>query len=166
MLRKLLRQHLAVSIASLVALGGLLVSASSANAGIYASGGKCSATIDNPHYSSGGHGVVAKAHWKCAIVPTTIINYGLNLWVCTDKSPTASEGYLATDPSCHVKGNNEDNSKLTVANKANTVYVPPGTGTGAKGSGWWIACAVWQSDHDGTKGAVVTTFSGVWYGSG
>jgi hypothetical protein len=149
---------------ALLAIGTGTASAASASSTVpAASAGGCSARIDNPHYSASAGGTLAKGHWKCDLVPTTIVNYGFDLWLCIDKAPEKSELYLFGDHDCSVLGTNDDNFTLTEANDYNTVYVPPGVGTGAPGYGWWVACAVWLSEHDGTKGATVTTFSNVVY---
>jgi hypothetical protein len=130
----------------------------------------CTASIDNPHYSTGAGGVIAKGNWKCALVPSDIEFtggfIGFNLWLCTDKSPTRTESYLTGDSHCSIKGTYATAFEITVAGQTYVRYVPPSGQSGAHGTGWWVACAVWESVHNGVVGSVVTTFSNVWEGSG
>jgi len=160
------RLRIAVLAALIVGLcAPIAASPVSASAATAKSAGDCSLNIQNPHYSDGAGGVISKGTWKCAVVPTDIhFSGGLNLWLCIDGKPEKSEYYLAIDPNCSIQGQYMTNFKITKANKPYVKYVPPGKGTGAQGYGWWIACAVWYSKHDGTKGKTVTSFSNVWYG--
>lgn len=103
-------------------------------------------------------------------VPTTItFNPGFYLWVCPNY-PQSSESYLNNSANhCVIKGFNNDTIRVSSATTTYTLYVPPGgagSGTGAHGAGYWIACAQWFSDGPGGGSNTHTTFSGIWYGSG
>jgi hypothetical protein len=166
---RLLACAAAASVAlALLVLGTGTASAASASSTLQAgNAGGCQAYIETPHFSDGAGGVIAKGHWKCKLVPTAIeLPFNFNLWLCTDKKPEASEKYLDDDSYCYIPGQVTEGFTLTKANTYNTVYVPPGKGTGAHGSGWWISCAIWYSVHDGSTGATLTTFSNSWEGSG
>jgi len=156
-------------VTALVAFGAVpfIINTSSA----WAETNACSANLQTPHYSSGAGGIISKGTWQCTDVPTTVTlaypnGQGFNLWLCTDKSPTRTEAYLQNDPNCLYKGTDASNISATVANATYTRYVPPSGQSGAHGSGWWVACAVWRSFGPKGTGGPTTSFSPIWEGSG
>jgi hypothetical protein len=167
MLQKRRRIRLAIVIFCTCAtsLAGLLASAGTAFA---SDKNMCSASIANPHVSTGAGGVIAKGQWSCLDTPTTIFldfthgSAGLNLWLCTDKAPEKTETYLEDDGNCIIWGSNYENIKLTGPSSV-TRSVPPSPEPGGIGDGWWVACAVWASQGPLGTGSPVTTFSNVVY---
>jgi hypothetical protein len=123
---------------------------------------QCTANINNPHFSTGANGVIVKGQWSCIDVPTTInlsaVGHGFLLWNCPTE-PEKSESYLLNNPNCVTKGSNHDDISLTGSGSKSTRTAPPAPQSGAHGSGWWIACATWQSHGPNGTGSMVTTFS-------
>jgi len=120
----------------------------------------CSANVQNPHWSNGAGGHISKANWSCTRVPTLISldpigGYGYYLWLCPSKPPK-SESYLSAN--CTVKGENYEDINAT-STRAYTRYVPPASQPGAHGTGWYIACATWQTRGPGGVGGLRVTFS-------
>jgi hypothetical protein len=120
----------------------------------------CTASVQNPHYSSGAGGNIAKATWACSRVPTTInISYGVGgfwLWRCPNQPPK-SESYLGQN--CTIVGYTGQNVSVTKANTSYTRYAPPSGTPGARGAGWYMACTTWRSQGPGGTGSISTTFS-------
>lgn len=162
-------RHLAGSAAVVLAMGTGVAAFSAATPGLAAT--NCSVNMQTPHFSTGANGVISKATWKCTQFPSTIYlsllsAAGFNLWLCTDKSPTRTETYLLNDGKCSILGTNGENFTINGTSGV-TRTTPPGSGTGAHGNGWWVACAVWRSiGPTGGEGSLVTSFSAVWEGSG
>jgi hypothetical protein len=105
----------------------------------------CSNTIDNPHYSSGALGVIAKGHWSCTVAPATIYlsgERGFFLWLCPTQPPK-DETWITSH--CNQKGRNGTDFTISQANTDYVRYVPPSGQPGGTGTGWWIACSMWQS---------------------
>jgi hypothetical protein len=164
--RPIMRAAIITLSASATSLMGLApVALASARAASVADKNMCSATINNPHYSTAESGIIAKGRWICGDVPTTIHldglygSSGLYLWLCTDKAPQKSESYLHNDTNCRVKGYNQSDINVTIAGDTYTRYVP--AVGGAHGNGWWVACAVWSSRGPLGTGGPTTTFSNV-----
>lgn len=125
----------------------------------------CNVTIDNPHFSSGAGGIIAKGRFSCTDVPSTIHingNRGTSflLWLCPNKPPK-SESYLYNPANgCTPKGSNTDNVSATSSGTTYTRYVPPSSQGGAHGNGWWISCSTWYSSGpNGTDLGNFVTFS-------
>lgn len=120
----------------------------------------CTANVQNPHYSSGAGGNIAKATWVCSKVPTTInIGYGVGgfwLWRCPNEPPK-SEYYLGQN--CTIVGFDGSSISITRANTQYTRYAPPSGTPGARGRGWYMACTTWRSQGPGGTSGTVTTFS-------
>jgi hypothetical protein len=123
----------------------------------------CAATINNPHFSDGVGGIIAKGRYECTDVPSTIHingNRGTRflLWLCPHEPPK-SESYLYNPVNgCSPKGSNTSNVRLTTSGDRVTRYVP--SQGGAHGSGWWIACTTWYSSGpNGTDLGNIVTFS-------
>jgi hypothetical protein len=126
----------------------------------------CSNTIENPHYSSGALGIIAKGHWSCTSAPTVIYlsgERGFFLWLCPS-NPPKDELWISSH--CTQKGRNGTDFTISQANTDYVRYVPPSSLPGAHGTGYWIACSMWQSGgYQGTSD-VHTVFSNAVYLSG
>lgn len=162
------RALVAAAIATVGVAGTLVATNAPASATVSASAAGsngCTTEVDNPHFSSGAPGIIAKAYWTCEEVPTTIyldVNdgnvLGFYLFLCTTASPEHSLVWL--DDNCTQKGLNISNLLVSTANtKSAARYVPPSDDEGAQGSGYWIAVANWQPVGPGGTGAVEYTFS-------
>jgi len=109
-------------------------------AAIYQQRALCSAKVDNPHFSKGAKGVIAKLRIRC--VEGMSIGYDFNLWRCPGKPKKTSVGWTCK----HAKkaGHNSGVFRGS-ANKTYTRYAPPGGKKGAKGTGYWCGTAhVWE----------------------
>jgi len=117
---------------------------------------RCTARVQDPHFSSGAGGIIVKADWRCGRVPTTIAlsdvarTTGLMLFLCPSKPPK-DEVWVPTN--CVGKGENHVDVPISVANAWRTRYAPPQGSPGAHGNGWWIACTVWYSRGPGGTSA-------------
>jgi hypothetical protein len=163
MLQRRIRIGIAIFCTCAVSLLGLLAFTGTALA---ADKNMCSASIDNPHVSSGAGGAIVKGQWSCLDTPTTIYLDGshsssaLTLWLCTDKSPQKTEAYLTSESNCFIVGTNGENITLTGTGSV-TRTAPPAPQPGAHGNGWWVACAVWISVGPLGTSSPNTTFSNV-----
>jgi len=155
------RSIAAAAVICLVGSVGLItVTTATAAEAVALAGNGCSASVQNPHYSSGAGGNIAKATWSCSRVPTTInISYGVGgfwLWRCPNEPPK-SETYLGEN--CTIVGYTGENVSVTKANTTYTRYAPPSGTPGARGAGWYMACTTWRSQGPGGTGGISTTFS-------
>jgi len=158
------RQLFAAAIAALGTLGILIGTNKQASAATNAANG-CTATLTNPHNSTGAEGIIAKAYWECSSVPTTIhlstydgTTFGFYLYVCSSNSPEHSEAWL--DANCSQVGINHNDLLIQTANvKSAARYSPPSGELGAEGSGYWISLADWVSTGPNGTGGREYTFS-------
>jgi hypothetical protein len=143
---------LAVTLASVVAFFPGVARAADQNG--------CQASIDNPHYSGGAAGIIAKGNWLCSVAPATIYLHappgGFLLFLCPTQPPK-NEDWIAQN--CTQKGINTTDFTISTANQWNVRYVPPLGQPGAHGTGWWIACAMWSSGGYNGTSPLHTTFS-------
>jgi hypothetical protein len=108
----------------------------------------CGVVVQNPHYSSGAGGVIAKFNFSCDPGVSTI-GYSLFLFLCSSSpqgQPESSWGAYG----CAIKS--ETSGSVTSPPLSFTRYIPA-TG-GDHGTGYWIACTVYSY-----------TVKGVYYGS-
>jgi hypothetical protein len=153
------RRYSITLVAAIAAMTLSAAMASSASAAPDADQNGCTGTINSPHYSSGAGGVIAKGRWSCTDVPSTVYlgtaSTGFYLWKCPGESLS----------NCTLEGINEDNISVTVSGKTYTLYVPPSSSSGAKGSGYWIAEATWYSHGPKGSSSDRTIYSPWWKGS-
>lgn len=122
----------------------------------------CSVSIQDPHWSNGADGHIDKATWKCSKVPTTVtlsgfvvLQRGFYLWLCRSK-PRDSIIWLGQH--CKVVGSSHENLELTARHKSGTRTVPPAPAKGARGTGWYIGYALWQSHGPHGAGKNITSY--------
>lgn len=104
-----------------------------------ASAASCTTQVQNPHYSVGAGGIIAKSSFTCTSGVTSY-GYSLALYVCTS-NPTGTDP--ASNAACTIKATNTNSFANPEPGKANILYVPPGNQSGVHGSGWWIATNRW-----------------------
>jgi hypothetical protein len=124
-----------LAVISLFSLGGFR-GASPANA----SGGDCLGHVDDPHFSVGANGVIAKGRYTCNPSPgVDILDVFLQLYVCPT-TPEHTEGYVSLH--CRLA----DFADYTIYSPGNVTRYVPTPPNGARGAGYWIACTSWTAD--------------------
>jgi hypothetical protein len=123
-----------------LALTCVVVSAGPAEAGTVAD---CTGTMDNPHYSSGAAGIIAKGRWTCTRNHAEIF-YTLALYRC-GSYPTRTQDWVSAH--CTRMGVNTNSKSPIAAGVLYTDYAPPAPG-GAKSSvaAYWVAYNDWLLD--------------------
>jgi hypothetical protein len=119
----------------------------------------CTASVDNPHYSSGARGVIVKARFSCT-KNAVYINQFLKLWWCGEKQPQKNKNWLASN--CANAGTNNHDIDGTTAGVTYTRYAP--TSFASTTRGWYIGRLEWESTKGTTKSTVHVRFSpGAYY---
>jgi hypothetical protein len=106
--------------------------------------GSCTTSVENPHYSSGAGGVIAKSRVTC----TASVNYydgDFLLFVCRS-NPTGPENTWASQYGCVQKAVAGAYLSPPYAGTVYSFYVPALGSPGAHGTGYWVACMVWYYD--------------------
>lgn len=118
---------------------------------VFASGG-CNTAVDNPHFSVGANGVIAKTRVNC-YGGTGRYDYVLKLFVCVNKPP-ANFNPKINNTGCTRKSLTNGTIYFTPTT-SETRYIPESGQPGARGTGWWIASNEWRVDF----GNEITTLS-------
>lgn len=107
----------------------------------------CSSNTQDPHYSSGANGVIAKATFVCSVQVRNIAIYPMYLYRCNrDKKSTETKQEYTTSSACtQVADRPYELIDYPTVGKTYTRYVPESSQGGEKGSGWWIARNSWSS---------------------
>jgi hypothetical protein len=117
----------------------------------------CLTGVDDPHYSNGAGGVIAKAHVGCAGGPD-YVGIDAYLFLCAVSPPEPKTEYWLEN-NCTVKGNTADILDHPADNVDYVRYVPPSDQPGAHGSGYWTACNTISVYENGTLVQSTTGFS-------
>jgi hypothetical protein len=94
--------------------------------------------MDNPHYSSGAGGVIAK--FRFCDFDGAWADFSLYLFVCPQR-PSQNEAEWQSKYGCVLKASAFYEFYASIQQQY-TRYVPPLGQPGQHGTGWWIACAV------------------------
>jgi hypothetical protein len=120
----------------------------------------CLLDIENPHFSSGAGGVIAKLRISCADVPTNV-SFGGRLWHC-GSAPQRDETWLENN--CALQAQVGSGVSITAPTDLITRYIPDLSYPGAPYQpGYWIACSGWQSTGPNGTGAAHMSFSNIVY---
>lgn len=121
----------------------------------------CNIQMQDPHFSTGEQGYIAKADWTCSLLPTVISleTFGYILYRCNNNPPKSQE---VVHEECAIVGSNNNDITLTQKDPVDTRYVPSAKG-GAQGAGWYIAIATWQDRGPAGTGSIRTSYSNAVY---
>lgn len=106
----------------------------------------CSSNTQNPHFSSGANGVIAKATYVCSAPGVTNLVMQLYLFRCNrNKQADETKSMYVSSAACTEVARNLDEVEPPVVGKTYTRYAPPLSEPGKRGSGWWILQNTWSS---------------------
>jgi hypothetical protein len=121
----------------------------------------CNGYMDDPHFSSGSNGVIAKGRWQCDSDGVDQITLGLTLYKCPNSNITKNKNWLKDN--CVNKSHNSDIIYSPRNGDMYTRYVPPLSQAGATGTGYWIALNAWFSVKGSSWSNLHHNFSNVRY---
>ena len=107
-------------------------------------GSGCYASVQNPHYSSGNGGVIAKPYWYCdGSHAGTVNSYLGTLYRCpTQPNPYAGESAWTGTYGCSPhRSVNSVQVPFNVGPGATVIrYIPANGQAGGTPGAWWVAC--------------------------
>lgn len=103
---------------------------------------KCFVTVENPHYSSGAGGVIAKVRWTCgSLASRTVTSFIGNLYRCPRKpAGTVEKTWTSTYGCSTVRSANGPVPFSVARSGAATRYIPRNGQTGASRGAYFVAC--------------------------
>jgi hypothetical protein len=110
----------------------------------------CSVGVQNPHYSAGARGVIAKPFWRCPATDIATIKEWLgNLYRCASQPDrTKPESTWTRENGCRVV-RSASGGQFTVPTSSEVIrYIPAEGTTGATRGAYFIACVrgYWLGD--------------------
>jgi hypothetical protein len=153
-----IKSLLRIVLAVMLLAGAAIVVAPTATADVNA----CNGYMEDPHFSSGANGVIAKGRWRCDSDGVDEIGWGLTLYKCPNSNITKNKNWLKDN--CVTKATHQG-PVITSPRKGvtHTRYVPDLSQQGAQGTGYWIALNVWYSIKGSSWSNLHHTFSNIRY---